>query len=309
MTRSRRITMAASAMLILSMAISILLLRRIDDMRTGATLEEVLFVSSPKALKRMSLGYEGLVADIYWTRAVQYFGDRHHAGASDYKLLGPLLEITTALDPKLLVAYDYGSSFLAPKAPGGAGEPQRAIDLVKYGIAQNPNHWKLYYELGFIYYMDLKDYAGAADAFTRGSEIPNAHPFMKLLAAQMAQHAGERQTARMMWTATYQTATQGSIRANAAAHLRALQVDDDVTALENAIQSYKQKTGHLPASFSEMQVAGILRGIPIDPLGHPYKLSSDGRVELRTPDDFPFIEKGTPPGYKPPLAPKFLPTD
>jgi tetratricopeptide (TPR) repeat protein len=301
--------MAASAMLILSMAISILLLRRIDDMRTGATLEEVLFVSSPKALKRMSLGYEGLVADIYWTRAVQYFGNRHHVGASDYKLLGPLLEITTALDPKLLVAYDYGSSFLAPKAPGGAGEPQRAIDLVKYGIAQNPNHWKLYYELGFIYYMDLKDYAGAADAFTRGSEIPNAHPFMKLLAAQMAQHAGERQTARMMWTATYQTATQGSIRANAAAHLRALQVDDDVTALENAIQSYKQKTGHLPASFSEMQVAGILRGIPIDPLGHPYKLSSDGRVELRTPDDFPFIEKGTPPGYKPPLAPKFLPTD
>jgi hypothetical protein len=132
---------------------------------------------------------------------------------------------------------------------------------------------------------------------------------MKLLATQMAQHAGERQTARMMWTATYQTATQGSIRANAAAHLRALQVDDDVTALENAIQSYKQKTGHLPGSFSEMQVAGMLRGIPIDPLGHPYKLSSDGRVELRTPDDFPFIEKGTPPGYKPPLAPKFLPTD
>ena len=102
-------------------------------------------------------------------------------GAKDYKLLGPLLEITTGLDPKLLVAYDYGSSFLAPKAPGGAGEPQRAIELVKYGIAQNPDQWKLYYELGFIYYMDLKDYAGAADAFTRGAELPNSHPFMKVL--------------------------------------------------------------------------------------------------------------------------------
>jgi tetratricopeptide (TPR) repeat protein len=309
MTGSRRITMAAGAMLILSMAISVFLLRRIDEMRTGATLEEVLFIPSAKALKRMSLGYEGLVADIYWTRAVQYFGSRHHVGANNYQLLAPLLEITTGLDPKLLVAYDYGSTFLAPKAPGGAGEPQRAIELVKYGIAHNPNQWKLYYELGFIYYMDLKDYAGAADAFTRGAGIPNAHPFMKVLAAQMAQHAGERQTARMMWSATYETATQGSIRANAAAHLRALQVDDDVTALENAVQSYKQKTGHLPNSFSEMQGAGILRGMPIDPLGHSYKLSSDGHVELRTPDDFPFIEKGMPPGYKPPLAPKFLPSD
>jgi hypothetical protein len=309
MTRTRRITVAVGAMLILAMAVSILLLRRIDEMRTGATLEEVLFIPSAKALKRMSLGYEGLLADIYWTRAVQYFGSRHHVGAKNFQLLAPLLEITTGLDPKLLVAYDYGSSFLAPKPPGGAGEPQRTIELVKYGIAHNPNQWKLYYELGFIYYMDLKDYAGAADAFTRGAEIPNAHPFMKILAAQMAQHAGEQQTARMMWSATYQTATQGSIRANAAAHLRALQVDDDVTALENAAQLYKQKTGHFPASFSEMQVAGMLRGTPLDPLGHPYKLTSDGRVELRTPDDFPFIGKGMPPGYKPPLAPKFLPSD
>ena len=29
---------------------------------------------SPKAVKRLSLGYDGLLADIYWTRAVQYFG-------------------------------------------------------------------------------------------------------------------------------------------------------------------------------------------------------------------------------------------
>jgi hypothetical protein len=30
---------------------------------------------------------------------------------------------------------------------------------------------------------------------------------------------------------------------------------------------------------------------------------------VRVPDDLPFIEKGTPPGYVPPQAPKFLPTD
>ena len=27
------------------------------------------------------------------------------------------------------------------------------------------------------------------------------------------------------------------------------------------------------------------------------------------PDDLPFIQKGTPPGYKPPRRPKILPTD
>ena len=81
-----------------------------------ATLEEVLYISSPKALKKMSLGYDGLLADIYWTRAVQYFGSKHHDGSHNFDLLAPLLEITTTLDPHLLVAYEYGANFLAPQA-------------------------------------------------------------------------------------------------------------------------------------------------------------------------------------------------
>lgn len=309
MRASRRITLAASLLLVACLLGSVVLLRRLDQLRTGATLEEVLYISSPKALKRMSLGYEGLLADVYWTRAVQYFGGKHHEGARNYDLLAPLLEITTALDPHLLVAYDYGSSFLAPKPPNGAGMPQQAIELEEFGIRNNPNEWKLYYQLGFVRYMELKDYAGAADAFARGAKIPNAHPFLRILAAMMAEHAGELETARMMWSTTYETATEKSIRANAAAHLRALQVDEDVPKLEALVAHHKERTGHFPASFADLVIAGMLRGIPVDPLGHPYKLMADGRVELRVPDDLPFVTRGIPPGYVPPRAPKFLPSD
>jgi len=35
----------------------------------------------------------------------------------------------------------------------------------------------------------------------------------------------------------------------------------------------------------------------------------EGRVEVRQPDDLPFIQRGLPAGYVPPLAPKFLPAD
>lgn len=294
--------------LLVSMAGSVLLLRQVDEMRTGATLEEVLYLSSPKLLKRLSLGYSGLLADIYWTRAVQYFGSKHHVGAEHFDLLAPLLEITTALDPQLTVAYDYGSSFLAAKPPNGAGMPRHAVELEEFGIRNNPDDWKLYYQLGFIYYMELKDYASAADAFARGSRVPGAHPWLKLLAAQMAEHAGELQTARMMWITTYNTSQDKSIRANAAAHLRALQVDEDVTNLESLVARYREQTGHLPSSFGDLISAGFLRGVPVDPLSEPYQLVG-GRVDVRDPDDLPFIQKGTPPGYIPPKAPKFLPSD
>lgn len=309
MKASRRVTLGFSFLLVACMVASVLLLRKLDQVRGNATLEEVLYISSPKALKKLSLGYDGLLADIYWTRAVQYFGSKHHEGAQRYDLLAPLLEITTALDPHLLVAYEYGANFLAPPPPNGGGLPERAIQLEEFGIRNNPNEWRLYYNDGFIHYMELKDYAGAAEAFARGAKVPNAHPFLAIMAAKMAEHAGDLQMARLMWSTTYEGSKDSSVRANAAAHLRALQVDQDVTNLEAAIGRYRQMNGRLRSSFSDLEAAGLIQGTPADPLGHPYKLMPDGRVEVQVPDDLPFIDKGLPPNYVPPPAPKFLPTD
>lgn len=300
MNGTRKVTVAASVLLIACLLGSVFALHQIDQMRAGATLEDVLFVSSPKMVKRLSLGYDGLLADIYWTRAVQYFGSRHVAGASHYRLLAPLLAITTTLDPHLVVAYQFGSNFLSPPPPHGAGMPDKAVELVEYGIRNNPNEWKLYYELGFVYYMDMKDYAHAAEAFARGSQLPDAHPFLKVIAAQMAQHAGDTQMARALWTTTYQTTQDKQIRGNAIAHLRALQVEDDVNALQELVGQYGQKTGQLPKSITDLVSAGLLRAIPLDPTGRPYKLTSRGLVELEAPDEIPFIGKGAPEGYKPP---------
>jgi hypothetical protein len=309
MSGSRRVTVLFSVLLVTAFVSSVLLLRRVDQVRSGATLEEVLYISSPQALKRLSLGYNGLLADIYWTRAVQYYGTKHHEGAQRFDLLAPLLEITTALDPQLLAAYEYGSNFLAPKPPNGAGMPERAVALEEFGIRNNPDAWQLYYNAGFIQYMELKNYAAAAEAFARGSRVPNAHPFLAILAGNMAEHAGDLQMARMMWSTSYQTTKDVDVRANAAAHLRALQVDEDVTNLEALTRRYQQQTGIFPFSFAELQAAGMLQSVPRDPLGQTYKLMPDGKVEVQTPDDFPFIEKGTPPGYVAPLSPKILPSD
>lgn len=308
MKSSLRITIIASTVLVVCLLTSIFTLRQLDHLRTGATLQEVLYIPSPKVLKRLSLGYDGLLADIYWTRAVQYFGGHHHMGASHYALLAPLLEITTALDPHLTIAYEFGANFLAPAPPNGAGTPQRAIELEQYGIRNNPDDWHLYYNLGFIYYLEMKDYSKAAEAFARGSKIPGAHPFLKIMAAEMAQHGGETGMARLLWATTYQSTTDSNVKANAAAHLRALKADEDVTTLERLVALYREKTGHLPSSFSDLRAAAMLNSIPVDPLGNSYKLMPDGSVQVRDPDDLPFITKGTPSGYVAP-PPKFLPSD
>lgn len=303
MKHRQKVTVIAALCLVLSMVASSFVLHRADQLRPQATADEVMFLSSPKVIKRASLGYDGLMACIYWTRAVQYFGSRHHYFAPSYNLLAPLLEITTHLDPQLIVAYEFGTSFLTPPPPHGAGQPERAIELMEYGIQNNRDNWRLYYDLGFIYYMDLKDYKKAAETFARGSQVPNAHPFLKILAAQMAQHAGEYQTARMLWSATYQTTQDEQIKENALEHLRALRVDEDVKHLQEAVTRFGERSGRLPASIAELVAAERLAGTPVDPDGHPYKLTPEGRVQVRVPDDFPFATRGLPAGYKP--SPKY----
>src|SRR5260370_34687749 len=122
MKQRRKTSPMPGACLILSLAAASVVLHRADQIRPQGTLDEVLFLNSPKVIKRASLGYDGLVACIYWTRAVQYFGDRHRTYAASYNLLAPLLEITTHLDTQLVDAYELGTTFRAFKQPLRAGQ-------------------------------------------------------------------------------------------------------------------------------------------------------------------------------------------
>jgi tetratricopeptide (TPR) repeat protein len=285
----------AAIVLAASLAGASLTVRHLDHLRAGATAEEALYVPSPKILRRASLGYNGLLADIYWTRAVQYFGGHHHLRSMQYKLLEPLLDIATTLDPHLTVAYEFGATFLAQKPPEGAGDPDAAVRLVERGVRENPSAWRLYYNLGFIHYFERRDYAAAADAFERGSRVPGALPWMKVMAAQMSQHAGKLETARFLWSSLYQTTENEDIRINAAKHLRALQVDEEVSALEKLTTGFQERTGRWPATWAEMVAGGYLRSVPLDPTRRPYRLSTGGRVLVQVPEDLPFITQGLPP--------------
>ncbi len=303
MTARSKVAAFCTVLLVVSLTGAVLLVRRLDRMRAGQTLREVLYIPSPKMVKRLSLGYDGLLADIYWTRAVQYFGGKHHQRSLEYKLLAPLLDITTTLDPHLLPAYEFGAIFLTQQPPEGAGDPDAAVALVQRGIRENPRAWRLYYNLGYIEYVERKDYKAAAQAFEEGSKVPGAHPWMGIMAAIMAQHGGEIGTARYLWQHIYESTQDDQIKHNAALHLVALNVDQEVDYLEALVREYRKNTGKQPASWFQMISEGYLRRLPVDPLGKPYKLTPDGRVEVQDVDSLPFITRGVPPGKE---APRFL---
>ena len=288
MSRASRVLVAS--LLICCLLASVFVLQRIQALYPSSSMEDVLFISSPEFVKRASLGYSGLLADIYWMRVVQYFGSKHQRDSMQYKSLAPLLDITTTLDPNLVVAYEWGSTFLEQPPPSGAGDDDAAIELIKKGIRNNPDNWHLYFTLGFIEYLGKHDYLAAAKAFEDGSKVPNAHPWLKLMAAKMLTDAGSLDTARYMWQNIYNESTDKNLKMNAELHLASLVADEEILQLESAVEEFRRRFGRNPSSWREMIGAGIIRSVPRDPVGESYVMGNDGKVSIADPKKLPFVQ-------------------
>jgi hypothetical protein len=50
--------------------------RHVNIEREACTRNRTVLVRSPRLMKMMTLEYSPLIADIYWTRAVQYYGGK-----------------------------------------------------------------------------------------------------------------------------------------------------------------------------------------------------------------------------------------
>jgi hypothetical protein len=252
------------------------------DSQLAATRQEQdnLVLRSGPLLKAMSLEYAPLAADLYWTRAVQYYGDKNINGQTNLDLLWPLLDVTTTLDPNLIAAYHFGGMFLSDAPPRGAGKPELGIELLQRGIRANPGYWRFYEDLGFIYYFDLRDYPRAAAAFLEGSKIPGAMIWMKTFAARISERGESLETSAMLWSEIYNSTKEPSIKENAKLHLQLLRARMDCDQLNQLAAEYKRRAGRPPDNIRDLVRSGLLRGVAVDPVGVEYWFDPEGNAQI-----------------------------
>jgi hypothetical protein len=255
--------------------------RAIDAEKESLHLEsEDLMLRSGSLVRRMSLEYAPLMAAIYWTRAVQYFGEKHHLHDQNLELLWPLLDIATTLDPELMPAYRSGSIFLSDSPPRGAGRPDLAVKLLERGIKANPAQWRLYQDMGNVYYFDKKDYAKASEAFATGGNLPGALIWMKSMAAKIATEGESLETSVFLWKQVYDAAKEPQTKANAAMHMRLLQAQLDCREIDRLAGVYEKRMGMRAVKISDLIQPGLLQGVPQDPMGFAYVLDGGGHAKL-----------------------------
>lgn len=251
--------------------------------------DETLYLSSGKTIKKMSLGLDALAADIYWIRTVQYFGRKvidsgkplSSAVSKDLQmdLLAPLLNIVVTLDPQHIPAYRFGAIFLPER------DMPSAIALVEKGITENPNEWRLYQDLGYIYWQagnassgdeQAANYAKSAEWYEKGGDVSGAPWWMRDLAGLMKIKGGSREAARAVYS-TYLTSDDQNVRAQAVERLKQLRSLDELDAINALLARYKEQTGACPSDLrvlaSRLRSMNLIvndDSMPVDPDGFAY---------------------------------------
>ncbi|HWS54131.1 MAG TPA: hypothetical protein VN228_08395 [Pyrinomonadaceae bacterium] len=274
---------ALALVVVAGLACVFLLSRRLDAVRPAedpfASYED-LYVA-PEAARRLSLAFNGLAADWYWLRSLQYLGRKTGARESyaldDLRPLGVgglprLLEQATALDPQFMAAYDFGAVVLP------AIDDARAVRFVERGIRENPREWRLYQHLGYIHWQAGR-YAESSEAYRAGAAVEGAPRWMSALAVQVQVYGGSRDTARQLYRRMLEGADDEKIKLLAAKRLLQLRSLDERDAVGRVLQEFRSRASRCPASWRE--VAPALRaarlntdasGSPLDPTGLPYLL-------------------------------------
>lgn len=280
--------------LLASLAVLYPLQRWIDtSVPATSASDESLYLSSGKTIKKMSMGLDALAADIYWIRTVQYFGRKliesgkplSSAATKDLQmdLLAPFLNIVVTLDPQHLPAYRFGAMFLPER------DMPAAIALVEKGITANPNAWRLYQDLGYIYWQagntsegqeQIDNYAKSAEWYQKGGNVQGAPFWMHDLAGLMQIKGGSREAANAVYSA-YLSSDDQNVRAQAIERLKQLQSLDELDAINAVIAAYKQQTGACPADlrlfasrFRAMNLSLNENLVPVDPDGFAYTYDS-----------------------------------
>lgn len=241
-------------------------------------------------LRGRSLGMEGLIADVYWMTSLQYLGNKivnsqTQVNIDDLtdlrpRLLYPYLNAATDLDPQFMAAYSYGATVLP------AVDPQQAVALAEKGIANNPEDWHLYHQLGYIHWR-MGNYDEAAAAYQAGSELPGAPQWIRIMAANMQTKGGSRELARQMYLQMLDGAADEQTKAVARVRLLGLKAADQIDAANKILTDRRERSGRCAVSTREITAELAAAAVPA---GSEFQVTASG--ELADPSGVPYLING-----------------
>jgi hypothetical protein len=183
--------------------------------RTGSTesLEIPAFQVSPKLL---SLGFDALIADVYWLALVQYVGETNIK--ENDKVAEIYIREITDLDPYFVEPFYFAAFIIGSEMKN----PVLAAQIIEKGIAANPDNWTLPFIAGVNQYLYAHNENTAARYYRMAAKLPNAPDWLDRQAEILQSNIPSQLKSISVWERVYQYTSERDVKERAKLRLVSL---------------------------------------------------------------------------------------
>lgn len=161
------------------------------------------------------------------------------------------------------------------------GEFDAGQHVLQLAMRARPYDWQPAFYYAFNLYFLRQDPVAAADALLKaapGVRSESSRMTMEALAYAWYEKGYDPEVALSVVEESAHSARTGALRRYLEARAGRLR---GLLTLRRAAETFVAAKGRRPTSLDELRTSGMLRELPVDPLGIGYELSSDGQPVIR----------------------------
>ena len=229
----------------------------------------------PEIVRILAKPFVHLVTDYYWIQTVQAVGRAttiaQYRDAYDWALM------VAALDPQFRQVYAFVGVVIPVKRRNGTwANVDESIRLLRLGAERFPNEVFVRLVLAYNLATMKGEFAEAARVLEEAARIPGSPAYLAPLATRMYAQAGKFDAAEAFAATLAQDAEDPETRAVFESRLVELQLERELQQVDAAARAFRARVGRPPQDVNELQRAGDLAQLPMDPLGGEIVLGADG---------------------------------
>ncbi|MEC8192020.1 MAG: hypothetical protein VX944_10505 [Myxococcota bacterium] len=233
-----------------------------------------IFVPSPEATKVSAMGFDMVIADLFWTRAVLLFVDFLAAEGEDGAAwTRTVLKTVVTLDPRWRTPFFYGGSMLRL-----LNDVEGSDEIFRDGMTEFPQDPYFPFSLAMNAYLHHEDLDSAVDYLQKAAALPNAPRWYRNAAAEFISRRGQRKAALLYLKQQMENSNSDRERALVESKYKSLlyeQVSEAVRALQIRVER---------RSGTPIRALNELGELPPDPLGGEWFIATDGVVRSTVQD-------------------------
>ncbi len=197
------------------------------------------WVPQPEVAELLALGFDSLVADWQWIRAVQIAGHRDEDPVMHAPVLGRLIEVVTHLNPRVDHPYRFAALWLVDTE----SSVRRANRLLDRGIAHHPTDWRMHFYKGFNHFFYLEENEAAAAEMEKASGLPGAPRYLGRLVARLRSQTGGLEAAAILLHQMLQETQDEYTRSEYMGALDEIEIERAAVFLDGARANYRRLHG------------------------------------------------------------------